>query len=402
MAPDMKDIKNKEKEPKADFSALYTQAIELIKKGTFELPKEMQKSFLTYNELSDKEQLELINKLSALKDLPKVLVDLIKLKKGSDLEVLPNDILKKIDSYAPIESNDKEAISSFVATNKRAHTLLQPDRRLSVFLKQVVTGQQDKAEQIFTILKKEEEKQALLCKRGTITDYSGRTFNCSAYEYAYWAKDKHMCRMLEHHMDENTKAVLLKRCEAIEKDGLTYKQNGIEVKESKHFDLTPLKTVMKSYIDGYDNWYSTSNWKDMEAAFLKIGMAQRDLPAHVVNEYCRKDRSFDPMPTFNEDKLPRVSSFYNYNTQLEGSLFPLVISDTSGLGVDSVLGRGRRRYGAGLSGRGPTARRMVSVAIDLAALGHLDEVRTADLTQSRENLKPTEPELDNDSLFRIS
>ena len=81
-----------------------------------------------------------------------------------------------------------------------------------------------------------------------MTDYSGRTFKCTAYEYAYWAKDRHMCRMLEGSMDEKTKALMLKRCEEIEKKGLTYTQNGKEIKGSKHFDLTPLKTALKNML----------------------------------------------------------------------------------------------------------------------------------------------------------
>jgi hypothetical protein len=37
-----------------------------------------------------------------------------------------------------------------------------------------------------------------------------------------------------------------------------------------------------------------------------VGGAQRGVPAHVVNEYCREDRSFSPCPAFTEEKLPRI------------------------------------------------------------------------------------------------
>lgn len=69
-----------------------------------------------------------------------------------------------------------------------------------------------------------------------MTDYSGRTFNCSAYEYAYWAKDTHMCRMLERYMDEETKAQILARITINDDTGLSYQQNGA-VYQSSHFDL---------------------------------------------------------------------------------------------------------------------------------------------------------------------
>lgn len=179
--------------------------------------------------------------------------------------------------------------------------------------------------------------QDLLLTPAFFTDYSSRTFNCTAYEYAYWAKDTHMCRMLEQQMDEDTKAEMLKRCEAIEEHGLRYSQNGTECC-TRHFDLTPLKQALQNYIDGYDNWYNTNNWTALAAAWMRVGVEQRDIPVHVVNEYCRKDRSFDPLPTFREDKLPRELTFYNVNTgQHDVPLFPLVISDSSGLGVDFAL-----------------------------------------------------------------
>ena len=47
----------------------------------------------------------------------------------------------------------------------------------------------------------------------------------------------------------------------------------------------------------------------------------------------RKD-TFDPLPTFDEPSLPRELKFYNYKTDNESSLFPLVLTASSGLGVD--------------------------------------------------------------------
>ena len=188
-------------------------------------------------------------------------------------------------------------------------------------------------------------------------------------------------------MDETTKAELLKRCEAIEEHGLKYHQNGNEYC-TKHFDFSPLKTALNNYVQGYDEWVRTDNWDAMKAAWMLVGQAQRDLPVHVINEYCRPDRSFNPTPLFKENKLPRVVTFHNFGTGKDEALFPLVVSDSSGLGVDFALIRwqcaacGGRPRGAG--GRGP-------VRVDLAAIGLLDKVRTVELTQSRENLKSIEP-----------
>jgi hypothetical protein len=160
--------------------------------------------------------------------------------------------------------------------------------------------------------KQDKKIQELLCKTGTVTDYSDRKFHCTAYEYAYWAKDTHMCRMLEQNMDEQTKEKMRIRCEAIERNGLKYTQNDKECCTT-HFNLTPLKTALQEFIVVYNNWPNTGNLDARKAiwtaAWMKVGLAQRDVPVHVI--YCRPERSFAPKPNFNEDKLQPVVTFFN-------------------------------------------------------------------------------------------
>jgi hypothetical protein len=248
------------------------------------------------------------------------------------------------------------------------------------FLDDAAKGKQEEAK---ILLEGASNKGALLRKVAKFTDYSGRTFECTAYEYAYWAKDRHMLRMLESYMkeDEETKAFLLQRVEEIEKNGLTYLQHGKTVTGSKHFDLSILINALDYYVKIYNG---SNTWHEIEAAWMAVGKAQRDVPAHVAHEYCRPDRSFNPtpevpVPTFNEETLPRVLTIYNSVTNVK-SWFPLA-SSSSGLGFDFALVRAP----------GDGALAIVGVAggcelLDLAAIRHLDEVRTADLTLSREYL----------------
>ncbi|MFO2970933.1 hypothetical protein SCO12_05630 [Legionella pneumophila serogroup 10] len=265
----------------------------------------------------------------------------------------------------------------------RAHPTFQARR----FLHDVAKGRQVEAESLLTATPA--NTQTLLRTPGVFTDYSGRTFNCTAYEYAYWAKDTHMCRMLEAHMDEETKAAMAVRIAEMERIdaaagqpvGLVYSQAGQEHR-SAHFDFTPLKEAYQRYLAGYDGWLAAQNWAAMDAAWWDVGKTQRNVPAHVAQEYCRPDRSFDPRPEFNEETLPRVLTFYNWTTGRGDSWFPLVASN-SGLGFDFALMRGARLACA------TAARTTWSWArLDLAAVIRLDEVRTADLTLSREHLNP--------------
>jgi hypothetical protein len=75
---------------------------------------------------------------------------------------------------------------------------------LEKFLLCVARGEQDKAEALLKIAQKPGgiPLSTWLLGMGTFTDYSDRTFNCTAFEYAYWAKDIHICRMLEQYMDD--------------------------------------------------------------------------------------------------------------------------------------------------------------------------------------------------------
>ena len=290
-------------------------------------------------------------------------------------EALPAEMVLKVG-----ESLSLKDMALLARTSTYYYGLFQPELRAARLLLFVARGQQDQAH---TMLGQFPE---LLLKCGDVTEYSGRTFKkITAYEYAYWAKDTHMCRMLETHMDNATKDVMLKRINAMKRAGLTYEQHG-EVRNSKHFDFTPLKTALDSYIQGYDNWVAAGDWPAMDAAWLAVGLAQRDMPVHVVNEYCHPNRSFDPIPAFNES-LPRNLTFYNFTTGREHALFPLVVSADAGLGINFAVHR--CRAGAAGSGAGDG---VAAARVDLAAVSHLDVVRTADLTQSRENLQPRGPE----------
>jgi hypothetical protein len=112
--------------------------------------------------------------------------------------------------------------SMYVAASKDCAGAVQPKRLLAALLSYVVKGNQDAAEKmiIHTLVRRD---PLLLRRTGHVTDYSGRTFKgITAYEYAWWAKDKHMLMMLESHMDADTKAFTLKRIDALEAHGLTY------------------------------------------------------------------------------------------------------------------------------------------------------------------------------------
>ena len=269
------------------------------------------------------------------------------------ITLLPAEMVEKIVGYLKPNELVNASLASKETFFVNAQRKLAINKKAHDISTDVAHGKQAAAEQLLNELPIVQAQEVLLTPV-PFTDYSGRTFNCTAYEYAYWAKDTHMCRMLEQQMDADTKTSMLKRCEAIEKDGLTYKQDGVEVTGSKHFDFIPLITALTNYVQGYNNWSNTGNYTAMKAAWMAVGLALRDVPVHVINEYCRPDRSFDPRLEFAEPTLPRVLIYFDYRVGEYKSVFPLVFSDSSGLGVDFALIRGG---GVSVEARGALGRR---------------------------------------------
>ena len=315
----------------------------------------------------------------------------------------------KINTYT-----DKALKAKLVQELKQERPDFNPQIDAKGFLTLIAEGKEPEAEQL---LKGNPDIAQELLKAHNIpfTDYQGRTFKCTAYEYAYWAKDTYMCRMLEKYMDNDTKREILRRIEAMEKAsqgaGLFQGQKGliytdIAGKEhcSVHFDLNPLVTAYENYFAVYDDKVKTSryagDWGVVDdAAWLKIGMAQRDCPAHVIQEYCHKTRSFYPgenkdtdddylslFDARNTKNLTRGIRFSNLDTGGTDDCYPL--SDRSGLGFSNSLlrgGFGRAVAAAGAAGWLEAS--LPAAVVDRRAIKALDVVRTADLRQSHENLK---------------
>jgi chemotaxis protein histidine kinase CheA len=161
---------------------------------------------------------------------------------------------------------------------------------VSTFLRLVAEGEQDQAEALL------KANPRLGLAAGSVTDLSKRTFkNITALQYALWALDWNMWLMLLKYIPR----------EEAQLQAMALDENGTE--HGKHFDFSPLLNAYQTYEQNYDPWYKAKNWNAMESHWCKqVGGAQLLLPAHVINEYCRPDRAFYPVPNFNQEGLPRV------------------------------------------------------------------------------------------------
>jgi hypothetical protein len=219
--------------------------------------------------------------------------------------------------YEDINNYQNPDIKETLITQlKQERPNFKPRIEATQFLQYVAYGQQDEAEALLQV--DPSFAQALL-KADNIefTDYSGRTFTCTAYEYAWWAKDTHMQRMLEKYIriDEETRQFILQQVQEIEKNiapepaagffepprpkGLHYttrdSQGEIMHHQEAHFDLLPLKRALAKYINEYNSNpdKSAENKEMLNKIWIEeVGGEQKQVPSHIAHEYCHPERSF--------------------------------------------------------------------------------------------------------------
>jgi len=178
------------------------------------------------------------------------------------------------------------------------------------FLKHAAFGEQDEAEAMLR------SQPNLALAKGTLTDCAGRTFQqITGFQYALWALDWHMWKMILRYLPEEEAR---RQVEGLN-NGEWVAEHGTQVSWQNLID------ALQIYISNYNQNTALQNrirWSK------QVGKAQLMLPAHVINEYSREDRSFFPCPAFNETILPRTSidlygkvvSATNWQTSPNGKL----------------------------------------------------------------------------------
>ena len=173
---------------------------------------------------------------------------------------------------------------------ERQERELKLRQELTAFLRLVAEGQQDQAEAML----RTNPNLALI--PGDVADLSNRRFQgITALQYAAWALDWHMWKMLLKYLPPDAA-----RSQA---QGFT---TGSWVSlYGVHVNWQNLIDALKTYIDNHGKWTTSAQYANHW--IHQVGGAQLLLPAHVIHEYCRPDRSFEPCPTFMEDTLPRTT-----------------------------------------------------------------------------------------------
>lgn len=299
---------------------------------------------------------------------------------------------------------DTPSKAALAGTNHRHHRIFAEDlakaKHAIPLLELVTQGRQAEAEAIIR------ENPELLLERATATDPAGRTFHWNAFEYAFYVKHTHMCRMFLKYLDgnEDLRAKVLACAEAVEEHGLTFTQNAKAIHGAKHFDMSPLINALATYdslvvadnnaSETYAAKFLSSIWRKnrWSKALRNIGMAQRDLPMHILNEYCSPGRNFMPAPSFKQETLPTELTLITNFTFEEVEIFPL--QESLGLGFDYVIAKGRFDDAYAVSTKDTKLCHIDCVCSnstpteDLEAIQRLDAVRTAETLEIIDALKP--------------
>lgn len=266
-------------------------------------------------------------------------------------------------------------------------TLLQTDQSahiMSELLSHTAKGEEGAVRALL------QETPEYLLGRGNIRDYSGRSFsNITAFQYALWALDSHMWKAMLSCIPNNTKgqdigAGLLTQYEEVITNGLHYTDAKQEITHEFHFNFQPLINALSVYVEQFSNW----DWTQRDRHWCtKVGVAQRNIPAHVAQEYCYPGRPFYPTPSFKEATLPRTIVFHNF---LTGKDMLWWESESHGLklGVNFAIYRWRGPRLTGKLGACAWRRGLSRTALcDKIAMTTLCGVRTAELAELKQLLQ---------------
>ncbi len=250
-------------------------------------------------------------------------------------EALPVVAPALILASSPVVALPSNVVAFRSPSPPQAHRPSAPPE-LPQFLRLVAEGEQEQAEAML------QKNRDLALFPGKVKDLSGRTFEgITGFQYALWALDSHMWTMLRHYLADDQAA------DQLVTTGPWVRTHGLHA-GMPGGPLEKLTTALKTHVDNFDAWYEKSNWTALEQCWSKqVGGAQLLLPAHVINEYCRPDRSFEPCPSFMESTLPRTRKFdkgewftASYNGGKLGEKFGVLRYNFSGGGLGGMVGVG--------------------------------------------------------------
>ena len=192
------------------------------------------------------------------------------------------------DELATVPVTIEAVIDSFHGVGLFAPSpQLFDSEKLQELLQNIDSGDQDgKAEGMI------KDNPELLKHATTITDHADRELNLTPFQLALFYRDWHMWQMIRQYMDPSDAAAQL---QALEEHGTPY---------GTHYDFSDLKNAYQTYLGRYKKLVQAENWNELDRLWRETGKQQARAPLHVLQEFFRPDRSFEPTPKFDETERP--------------------------------------------------------------------------------------------------
>lgn len=211
-------------------------------------------------------------------------------------------------------------------------------RTLSCLLRYIGSGMQEQAEQILN------NDPSLALQKDTLIDCTLYKYrNISALQYAVWALDYHMWKMIFEHIERaNLQQKAWDQLEELNHIAILKEEGWVIISEHNvdwpSLSWSPLIRALDEYLKNYDG----NIWRQ------QVGGAQLMLPAHVIHEYSHPSRLFYPCPMWGdkEDALPRTS-FTNWRVpRTDARDVRDIYDDNYILGINFAWFRGGGRLNA--------------------------------------------------------
>lgn len=199
-------------------------------------------------------------------DLPASIESKATFKSDFPLSLSPLDDFTPLSSTVMLSSKAQKICNISVMEKANIDSL-------TLFLNHISFGKQDQAEDMLC------QNHDLVLMSGDLTDCANRQFTqITALQYAAWALDWSMLEMLKKYLSK----------EAMRKQ-ITELERGTWIQGySSVVSWQKLIDALQRYIDNYNIW------TDLECRvhwIQNVGGEQLMLPAHVIQEYCRSDKT---------------------------------------------------------------------------------------------------------------
>lgn len=244
---------------------------------------------------------------------------------------------------------------------------IRPDLRQEVLFTLAGLAAQDEMEPLL-----KQHPEYLLVSR-PLRDVSGAVFEpISVFQHCLWTKDvRYMANMMldclpHNELGEAIRLKLVSQYDEHMAKGATYLLKGVRYEKEQHFNLQPLITALRIYIENYDNWTEQQREEHWCAV---VGLRQTLIPAHIRHHYCDHEGALWVNPNFIKPRLKRSLQICDFFSG-DG---PLWVESLGGLGSDFGI---FRREGGLVRAHGDCRLTPLAATRNLCTLRAIDKART--------------------------